>query len=97
MGRFVRSVCFGFAAVVLVPSISMATTFIDPATLHIGTGAGTPCAVGCAGDPNDVPANHLDIYQNSGGAGSLNNPVLLILAVANDPRSTSSPRTRSRR
>lgn len=84
MGRLVRSMCLSVAAVVLMPSLGMATTFLDPATLHIGTGAGTPCAVGCAGDPNDVPSNHFDIYQNSGGAAGLNNPVLLILAVAND-------------
>jgi len=84
MKRFVRSVLFAVAVVVLVPSLSMATTFLDPSTLHIGTGAGTPCAMGCAGDPNVVPTNKLDIFQNAGGAGGLNNPVLLILAVAND-------------
>jgi hypothetical protein len=84
MKRFVRSVFFAVAAVVLVPSLSLATTFLDPSTLHIGTGAGTSCAVGCGGDPNVVPTNKLDIYQNAGGAGGLNNPVLLILAVAND-------------
>ena len=84
MKRFVQSVFFVVAVVVLFPSLSMATTFIDPATLHIGTGYGTACAMGCGGDPNIVPTNKLDIYQNSGGAGGLNNPVLLILAVAND-------------
>jgi hypothetical protein len=72
------------AVAMLTPSLSMATTWIDPATLHIGTGAGTPCATGCGGDPNVVPTNKLDIYQNSGGAGGLTNPVLLILGIAND-------------
>src|SRR5580658_7021605 len=84
MKRFVRLVFVAIAVVVLFPSLSMATTFLDPATLHIGTGYGTACAQGCAGDPNIVPTNKLDIYQNSGGAGGLTNPVLLILAVAND-------------
>ena len=84
MKRFVTSAFFAVSVVVLVPSLAMATTFIDPSTLHIGTGYGTPCAVGCGGDPNVVPTNQLDIYQNAGGAGGLNNPVLLILAVAND-------------
>jgi hypothetical protein len=85
MGRVVKSVFMGVVALALMPSLASATTFLDPATLHIGTGAGTPCAEGCGGDPNVVPLNHLDIFQNSGGAGSLANPVLLILAVANDP------------
>jgi hypothetical protein len=62
----------------------MATTFLDPATLHIGGGAGTACATGCGGDPNIIPTTRLDIYQNSGGAAGLNDPVLLILAIAND-------------
>ena len=62
--------------------------FEDPATLHIGPGAGTPCATGCGGDPNSIPSptlgpTHVDIYQNSGGAPLLNQPVLLILAVPN--------------
>jgi hypothetical protein len=84
MKRFVRSVFFAAAAVVLVPSVTMATTFLDPATLHIGGGAGTACATGCGGDPNIIPTTSLDIYQNSGGAAGLDNPVLLILAIAND-------------
>jgi hypothetical protein len=84
MKRLARSVFFAVAVVVLVPSVTMATTFLDPATLHIGGGAGTACATGCAGDPNTISSTGLDIYQNSGGAAGLNDPVLLILAVAND-------------
>jgi hypothetical protein len=73
-----------FAGVVLlIPSISHAA-LIDPATLHIGTGAGTPCAAGCGGDPNDVSSTHFDIYQNAGGAAGLQNPVLLILGIPNN-------------
>ena len=67
----------------LVPSLSMAA-ILDPATLHIGPGAGTACATGCGGDPNSLPGHYdLDIYQNSAGAGTLDNPVLLILGIPN--------------
>src|ERR1700688_970602 len=62
-----------------------AQTKIDPATLHIGAGAGTPCAMGCAGDPNLIGSgNTVDVFQNSGGADTLSSPLLLILAVPND-------------
>jgi hypothetical protein len=62
--------------------------FEDPATLHIGPGAGTACAQGCGGDPNVIPnptlgPMHVDIYQNQASAPILNQPVLLILAVPN--------------
>ena len=51
-------------------------------TLHIGPGAGTKCATGCAGDPNLLAgARNVDIYQTSAGAGTLSQPVLLILGV----------------
>ena len=44
---------------------------IDPATLHIGSGAGAPCATGCAGDPNQITRKDFDVYQNSGAANAL--------------------------
>jgi len=58
----------------------------DPATLHIGPGAGTACATGCGGDPNLVGSgNNIDIYQQGGGAtDTVAQPMLLILGVAND-------------
>lgn len=59
------------------------TIYLDPATLHLGPGAGTHCAQGCAGDPNSIGLNRLDIFQNQGGADFLVNPLLLILAVPN--------------
>jgi hypothetical protein len=38
-------------------------------TLHIGAGAGTACAMGCAGEPNLVGSgNVIDIFQTSGGS-----------------------------
>lgn len=75
--------CLAVTIVMLVPSLSRAA-ILDPATLHIGPGAGTACATGCGGDPNSLPSKFdLDIYQNSGGAGTLDNPVLLILGIPN--------------
>ena len=90
MPNMKRSICVLTASVamLLMPSISRATVWTDPATLQIGTGANTPCATpgpsGCTGDPVLVGSTKIDIYQNSGGAGSLDNPVLLILGIPND-------------
>lgn len=56
----------------------------DPATLHIGPGAGTPCATGCGGDPNPINWVAVDVSQTSGGASLLGNPLLLILGIPNN-------------
>ena len=62
----------------------------DPSTLHVGTGAGTACATGCGGDPNLLgTGSTVDIYQNSGGAPNLSQPVLLILGVPNNSAAPS--------
>jgi hypothetical protein len=62
-----------------------AQTKTDPATLHIGAGAGTPCAMGCGGDPNLIGSgNTVDVFQNQGGNDVINSPLLLIVAVPND-------------
>ena len=55
-------------------------------TLHIGAGAGTACAMGCAGDPNAIGnGNTIDIFQTSGGSkDTLGQPQLLILGIPND-------------
>jgi len=55
-------------------------------TLHIGPGAGTACATGCAGDPNLLGTGDvLDIFQNSGGANAtVIQAQTLILGIAND-------------
>ena len=54
-------------------------------SLHMGTGAGTPCATGCGGHPNlFVGAKTVDIYQASNGAFLSNQPVLLIFGVPTD-------------
>jgi hypothetical protein len=51
-------------------------------TLHVGPGAGSKCATGCAGDPNLLAGAHnVDIYQTSGGAVTLSQPVLVIFGV----------------
>lgn len=53
-------------------------------TLHMGPGANNPCATGCGGHPNLFSgARKIDIFQNSGGAATLFQPVLLILGVPN--------------
>ena len=58
------------------------------ATIHVGTGADSVCATGgCPlynGETNPFGDGVVDLYQNAGGAGALQSPVLLILAVPND-------------
>src|SRR5262245_1178426 len=82
------SLCLSVAIVMLLGSaLVMADSGLtDPATLHIGPGAGTACATGCGGDPNLVGSgNNIDIYQQAGGAtDTVNSPILLILGVANN-------------
>ena len=68
----------------------------DPSTLHLGPGANTPCAEGgcpifgptapanLVNEVNNIESTGLDIYQESGGAPALANPVLLILAEPNN-------------
>ncbi len=57
---------------------------VDPATLHVGTGAGTANAIGTIQfDPTFVSTTNFSIYQNQGGAIDMNNPFVLILAVPN--------------
>ena len=75
------------ALLLVVGSPSVRAT---PATLHIGSGYGTACETGgCPlykGEVNNFDVG-LDIYQTSGGASALVDPVLLILGV---PNTTSS-------
>jgi len=79
---------------VLFCTAARADLLLDPATLHIGPGAGTSCATGgCPLYNNEVNAftpGTLDIYQNANDSngnsgGLLTDPVLLILAVPNAP------------
>jgi PEP-CTERM motif len=80
-----------FLAVAFLAAMSSmlkADDFVDPATLHIGPGVGTPCANGCGGDPNVIGTNQADIYQNSNGADPLNQPILIIFGV---PNNSSAP------
>lgn len=58
---------------------------VAQSTLHIGPGAGTTCAEGCAGDPNLLAgALNVDIYQTSAGAPTLSQPVLIIFGVPSE-------------
>jgi PEP-CTERM motif len=82
------SLCLSLAVMMLWGSalVRADSGLTDPATLHIGPGAGTACATGCGGDPNLVgTGNNIDIYQQGGGTtDTVNQPILLILGVAND-------------
>ncbi|SRR5216684_3781286 len=61
------------------------STAWSQSTLHIGPGAGTKCAEGCAGDPNLIAgATKVDIYQTSAGAPTLSQPVLIIFGVPSE-------------
>jgi hypothetical protein len=74
----VRRVLLGLS---LIPLIGVSDAWAQ-ATLHIGPGAGHPCAIGCGGHPNlFVTPPKINIYQNSGGAPTLQQPVLLIVGV----------------
>jgi hypothetical protein len=65
-------------------SVGLTTVFAQ-STLHIGPGAGTNCATGCAGDPNLLAgARHVDIYQTSNGTPTLQQPVLIIFGVPSE-------------
>jgi hypothetical protein len=53
-------------------------------TLHIGPGAGDPCAMGCGGHPNVLlDADEVDVFQNAGGAPYCVGSTLLIIGVPN--------------
>jgi hypothetical protein len=69
------------------------TTYLDPANLHVGPGAGTACATGCAADPNPISPTAFDVYYNSQGNGNLaiGNPFYLIVATAVYSGSNNSP------
>lgn len=61
---------------------SWGDAFTDPATLHIGTGFGTPCAKGCGGDPNIISSTNFSIYLNEQNPNLLlSNPLILIIGV----------------
>src|SRR5689334_4010616 len=72
---------FGMVAAIILAGVQHGQ---GAATLHIGFGAGTACAQGCGGDPNlsGSASTSVDIFQNSGGAATITNP-MLILAVPN--------------
>lgn len=74
------------AGLLIVLAVSPVWAQTDPSTLHIGPGAGTACAQGCAGDPNLIgaPGNVVDVLQQSGGADALTQPLLLIIGIPND-------------
>jgi len=59
-------------------------------TLHIGTGVGTTCQAGCAGDPNLIDGGgSFDIAQVSNGKNAGIGTLFLILAVPSDTTNLS--------
>src|SRR5713226_7650998 len=58
--------------------------FLDPADLHVGTGAGTGlCSVGCAGDPNILTFSDDFSIANVNNSTTLSEPLLVILGIPN--------------
>jgi hypothetical protein len=65
-----RKLCLLTLAVTITTLLASGSAKAN-STLHIGPGAGTACATGCAGDPNLLGTGDvLDIFQNSGGANA---------------------------
>jgi hypothetical protein len=61
---------------------------LDP-QFYIGSGLGTPCASGCAGDPNQIGGSTFNIGLPS--HGPTNNPVLVFFAIPNASAVTPAP------
>jgi hypothetical protein len=79
-----RGVQTRFLVVAFLFSVGLSAALAQ-STLHIGPGAGTTCAEGCAGDPNLLAgALNVDIYQTSAGAPTLSQPVLMIFGVPSE-------------
>ena len=82
-----------FALIGFVAALAVWAQEIDPATLHIGTGAGTLCAtgdaLGCPTDPNSsLGATRISVFNEQGKKGNGNgvtgqlmSPLLLILGI----------------
>lgn len=73
----------------LLGLIALALCCAGPAsaqsTLHVGTGTGTSCQSGCAGDPNLIgTGGSFDLAQVSEGSNAGLSSLTLILAVPND-------------
>lgn len=80
--------------VVLVAILAVAVFCGSPAwadsTLHVGTGIGTACQAGCAGDPNLIDGGtNFDLAQVSEGANAGIGDIMLVLAVPNDSTAQS--------
>jgi len=64
----------------------------DPADLHVGTGAGTPCATGCGADPNTITSTAWDVFYNpNGNQSAIGSPFYLIVATPVYTGSNNSP------
>src|SRR5713101_3563485 len=79
------AVAVGLMLLIAAPAwaTSIPSDPIDPSVLQIGTGFGTACATGCAGDPNVITPTLFDVYYNGGGP-ALSSPFVVILGLAWD-------------
>ncbi len=73
-------------AVVMFLSVFIASPAFAGASLHIGFGVDTDCAMGCGDDPNLSGgwSDTFSIYQTAGGADDIISPVWLIIGVPNE-------------
>jgi hypothetical protein len=77
-------------AVAVVTVMFCGTPAWADSTLHIGTGIGTVCQAGCAGDPNLIGSGSVfDVAQVSEGANSNIGDLWVVLAVPNDSTAIS--------
>ena len=75
----------GLVVAILAVALFFGSPVWADSTLHIGTGIGTACQAGCAGDPNLIDGGtNFDIAQVAGGANKSIADLMLVLAVPND-------------
>jgi hypothetical protein len=75
----------GVVIAILAVAVFCGSPVWADSTLHIGTGIGTQCQSGCAGDPNLIDGGtNFDIAQVSEGKNAGISTLFLVLAVPND-------------
>jgi len=82
LSGFARIGLLAFVAVIFLAGHSSPAWAIS--TLHVGTGVGTPCAIGCGGDPTIINGKSFSLYFNpnpSSSQGPIGDPFYLVVAV----------------
>jgi hypothetical protein len=94
MSKFSVFGTFCAAIALAALAVPVSAQVLDPSTLHVGPGAGTACATGCAGDPNPIGSGStFDIFQQSNGSVTTTSPLLLIFAVPHGAAAPTLPST----